>query len=99
LIIKFRGDSDLFYSLVLLAALQAAPATNVATTSQAQNKPDLATNAKDPNEKICKRMMVTGSVARQRKICHTRAEWDKLTEHARDDTAKLQEGANNVRSN
>jgi hypothetical protein len=34
--------------------------------------------ASDPNRKICKSQSTIGSLARTKKVCHTRAEWKAL---------------------
>ena len=39
--------------------------------------------AHDENEVVCKREDVTGSRLGGRKVCHTRLEWEQMTEDAR----------------
>ena len=39
-----------------------------------------STAAPDPNEKLCKRIDVTGSLARKERVCKTRAEWTRLAD-------------------
>ncbi|MDR6852776.1 hypothetical protein J2Y54_002296 [Sphingomonas sp. BE123] len=42
--------------------------------------PAPSTAAPDPNEKLCKRIDVTGSLARKERVCKTRAEWTRLAD-------------------
>jgi hypothetical protein len=39
---------------------------------------------KDPNQVVCRRQEVTGSLVRSTKVCRTRADWER----ARDDAQK-----------
>ena len=36
--------------------------------------------AKDPEERVCKRIEITGSIARKERVCKSRAEWMRLAE-------------------
>ncbi len=50
-----------------------------------------APKAKAKNERlICQTMQETGSLARQRRQCFTRAEWDRIAEAARARGQRLQ---------
>lgn len=45
------------------------------------------TQAKDdPNRLICRRMEDTGRLAGGRRVCLTRADWDRLAERSRNDS-------------
>jgi len=62
-------------SAALLFAAQIA-------TAQTSDRPEPRAKAK--NERlICHNMQETGSLARQRRQCFTRAEWDRIAEAAR----------------
>lgn len=54
-------------SIILAVAMQAAAAQP-------------ATPQRDPNERLCKRIDVTGSLARKERVCKTRAEWTRLAD-------------------
>ncbi len=57
--------------MLLFLLLQAAP---VAAATPVAN---------DPDKLICRREAVTGTHARRRKVCHTRADWNRMEETAR----------------
>jgi hypothetical protein len=58
----------MFVSILILAALQGASA-------------DASAPATDPSqEKVCKRIDITGSLARKERVCKTRAEWERLAQ-------------------
>ena len=57
-----------FCSLVLGAALIAAPAQASGGTSEA---------SADQEELVCKKVLETGSLVRKTKVCLTRAQWEK----------------------
>lgn len=70
---------------ILIIAAMAA--TVVAIPVAAQDPPAAQAQAKaDPaTEVVCRRVEETGSlVKKKKKICHTRAEWDKLATMSRD---------------
>lgn len=70
---------------ILLIAAMAA--TAVTARAVAQDKPAAQAQATtDPAAQlICKRVEETGSlVKKKKKICHTRADWDKLATMSRD---------------
>lgn len=54
-----------------------------------------AATAPLPQDKlICRRMPITGSAFRTNRVCHTKAEWEKLRDDARRDTEYLQQPKN-----
>jgi hypothetical protein len=57
----------LFVSLALVGAVVVATQANAETAA--------SSDAKDPNEVVCKRVYPTGSRTRATKVCATRAEW------------------------
>lgn len=63
--------------MLLFLLLQAAP---IAAASLA---------ADDPNKLICRREAVLGTHARRRKVCHTRVEWKRMAETARNAANEL----------
>lgn len=70
---------------ILLGAAMAA--TAVATPTAAQDKPAVQAQAStDPAaEVVCRRVEETGQlVKKKKKVCHTRAEWDRLAAMSRD---------------
>lgn len=68
---------------LLLSAAQAAPPATAATPAAA---------ASDEGSRIkCRKIPVTGSLARFTRECRTVAEWDKLDEGHREDATKIQE--------
>ncbi len=53
----------------------------LAAAAMQATTPTPATPAKDPgSERVCKRIEVTGSIARKERVCKTRAEWTRLAE-------------------
>ena len=66
----------------LFFSVQAAPVVTNVTPVEPQE-------AKDSNERICKRTAVIGSRMKKR-VCATRAEWDALAEESRYKAANLQ---------
>jgi hypothetical protein len=57
-------------------------ATNMAAAAQTSDQAEPRTKAKR-ERLICQTMQETGSLARQRRQCFTRAEWDRIAEAAR----------------
>ena len=50
-----------------------------------------ANQASDPADKIiCRRYLETGSLVISTKVCHTRREWTRLRDEARQDTEAMQ---------
>ncbi len=47
----------------------------------------------DPNERICEKMIVTGSRLASKKVCMTRAEWDERRRSDRDAIERAQRAA------
>ncbi|GAA3997603.1 hypothetical protein [Sphingomonas humi] len=71
-------------SIVASLLLAAAQAGSPATTS--------ATPPADPSMQVkCRRLPVTGSLARYTKECRTLAEWAKLDEGNRESATKIQD--------
>ena len=53
-----------------------------------------------PQDKIiCRRYLETGSLVKSTKVCHTRAEWTRLSENARRDAEDISTARNGVNSN
>jgi hypothetical protein len=81
--------------LSLAAMLIAQPvfaADKPASRQQASNSKD------DPNKIICRKYKVTGSLIDTKRVCHTRADWKRLTQEARRTTEDIQDmrgGQNN----
>ena len=65
--------------LVLPAVVTAAdePAAKINTKTQAKD---------DPNRLICRRMEDTGRLAGGRRVCYTKADWDRLAERTRNES-------------
>ncbi len=53
-----------------------ATAALIAQAAVAQNAPSAKAKAIDPDKLVCHREEVTGSLAANRRTCHTRAEWE-----------------------
>jgi hypothetical protein len=68
-------------TLFLLAATGFAGAASAQTPSQPDPK-------QDPSKVVCKKQPKTGTRMVDR-ICHTRAEWDQITEQNRRDAAEM----------
>src|SRR5687768_11611037 len=66
-------------------ALIAAPVA-AADTASAQAR-------YDPNERICEKMIVTGSRLASKKVCMTRAQWDERRRGDRDAIERAQRAA------
>lgn len=60
-------------NLVIVAALAAAP-----VPQKAASKPPAS-----PDKLICRRIEETGSLVRAVRVCHTRSEWNALTDAGR----------------
>ena len=71
----------MFVLAVVLALAAAAPAQTIA---------EPATNATDPNEKICENMAQIGSRLAKKRVCATRAEWADRRLQDRQDAEKIQ---------
>jgi hypothetical protein len=67
-------------------ALIAAPVA-AADTASAQ------AGGYDPNERICEKMIVTGSRLASKKVCMTRAQWDERRRDDRDSIERAQRAA------
>ena len=73
-------------SVAAVVALLAGEAVIAAQSTASAERP-----AKAKNERlICQSMQETGSLARQRRQCFTRAEWDRIAEAARARGQRLQ---------
>ncbi len=75
-------------ALCLTAATLGLVAVPAAVTAAQQPAPAKQPQAKaDPNQRvICRRMEDTGSLARSRRVCYTKADWDRLAERSRNDS-------------
>lgn len=70
--------------ILIIAAMAAA---SVAAPSVAQDKPAVQAQAPaDPaSDLVCRRIEETGQlVKKKKKVCHTRAEWDRIAAMSRD---------------
>lgn len=76
--------------MILTALLLLAAQSADADAASAPAKP-----AVDPNRRICRREMVTGSNM-SRAVCHTRAEWDAIA-RSNSDAAERLRGPQGVR--
>jgi len=68
------------------ADVVAAETTKVAVASVASEDEVVVADAEaveDPDEIICRKDKLTGSNVRTKKVCGTRAEWDKMYENSR----------------
>lgn len=72
--------------LVALAAEAAGPAAE-ATPATAENKV------------ICRSYLVTGSLVAKRKVCHTKREWARTEQNAKDETSRMTAGIVPERTN
>lgn len=79
-----------FIALSLFGAQQASPTAPAASPAPASPAAPAAAAvaavpaaATDPaNEQVCRRQPIQGS-RRSERVCHTRAQWDMIREHAR----------------
>ncbi|SFP22182.1 hypothetical protein [Qipengyuania nanhaisediminis] len=69
------------------------PPAAVAQPSAAQStaKTDSETGASDTEEVVCRRIKVTGSRVRKKRICMTVAQWEDHGRMSRDGATKMQE--------
>lgn len=66
---------------VLIGVLASAfPLAAVAAQSEASPSPATPAPGAPGEEMICKKELEVGSLVRKRKQCHTKAEWEKITE-------------------
>lgn len=72
--------NDVIGTSALFVAMMLSEAATTATPTAAAN----------PDEKIiCRRQLETGSWVKAKKICHTRAEWARLSDLGRRDAEDL----------
>ncbi|MDB5421487.1 MAG: hypothetical protein JWR59_1434 [Brevundimonas sp.] len=76
-----------FIALALFGTQQASPTAPAASPAPASPiapaAPAATTAVTDPaNEQVCRRQPIEGS-RRSERVCHTRAQWDVIREHAR----------------
>lgn len=81
---------------VFAAFMIGAPAlADSAATTAATGASTTTTTAKDappdPNERVCKRVEVTGSRIPGARECHTRREWAEMSDEGRDATTQSQQ--------
>lgn len=67
-----------------------APAAAQVSTQGASDTAQTSPTA-GQERRICRRMPETGSLARRRRQCYTRAEWDRIAEAARLNGQRLQD--------
>lgn len=65
---------------LLLALMLSAPTLTPGTATADGDKPPKV---------ICKTHVVSGSFLRKRRVCWTRAEWNRITEYQRDEARDL----------
>ena len=68
------------------------PATTVPATTDTTTQTPPAASTPDPNETICKREKMTGSLIGD-KVCMTRKEWDEQAADAKKETEHMQSGS------
>lgn len=74
-------------ALCLTAAILGLVAVPAAVTVAAEPTATKQPKAKnDPARLICRRMEDTGSLAKARRVCMTKADWDQLAERTRRDS-------------
>jgi hypothetical protein len=72
-----------------LAAI-AVLALSIGVPALAESTSSVSSKARDPNEKVCEKIVVTGSRLNVRKVCATRAEWAERRLRAQQDIDKSQ---------
>lgn len=72
------------WSLVALLQVAGAPAEKAVAPVLAED------------EKICRRIPVTGSLVRKERMCHTRAEWERMAEAGNRDARFITSGPTGV---
>ncbi|HYZ49136.1 MAG TPA: hypothetical protein VE567_09620 [Sphingomonas sp.] len=77
-------------TLVVAMLLQAAAPAAAQTPIQVAQAQPAKQKANDPNQVICKRKLRAGSLAAFEKRCHTRAEWQRLSDEERENWGELQ---------
>jgi hypothetical protein len=77
--IQRSGEIDMI-GLVLVAVMSAQAAPSVTATSPAL----------DPNKRICKTIKTTGSRLGGKRLCATRAEWDRIERETQEDVRAAQ---------
>lgn len=75
----------------LVVALLAAPAY---LSAAAAEPTDESTTAAKTEKKICRKDRATGSLVRVRRICMSKAEWDKVHSDTRNDVEDIQRRGN-----
>ncbi|MDO9487813.1 MAG: hypothetical protein Q7J32_05520 [Sphingomonadaceae bacterium] len=73
-----RNETLMIFSVA--ASLLAVPA--VAQTAAPAQPQTAAVDDKD--KVVCRREVETGSIAKRKKICHTKREWEALAQRTRD---------------
>ena len=70
---------------ILIIAAMAATALATATVAQEKPAVQAQVQADAASELVCRRVEETGQlVKKKKKVCHTRAEWDRLAAMSRD---------------
>lgn len=82
--------SHSLFALAGAALLLEVPAGAQASSEPRPNVAQTAT-ADGQERRICRRIQETGSLARRRRQCYTRAEWDRIAEAARQNGQRLQD--------
>lgn len=76
----------------LIIVTAAAPVLLFAAAVQAQTSPAPGDNATQAERRICRAMARPGSLAGSRRVCMTRAEWDRAAETARRESEEMVAG-------
>lgn len=75
-----------FVGAASVALLFALPASSAGAQSGSAAGDGQRPRAQDSERRICRSEVETGSLARRRRRCFTRAEWDQLARAARENT-------------
>lgn len=79
-----------------LAVALLAAATPAATPAA---RPTLVTPAQPPEKLTCRRYTQIGSLVKSKRVCHTKADWERIADGARRNTAELQDARNGTNGN
>ena len=77
----------------ILALVAAVAGALIAAPVAAADTAPAQAGGYDPNERICEKMIVTGSRLTSKKVCMTRAQWDERRRDDRDSIERAQRAA------
>jgi predicted secreted protein len=85
------GEGIMFVRGLLVSSVLCLTSLPASAAVPAPAKPAAPAGRADPNQIICRREQVTGSLVQTRKICLTRADWAARSRNAREASEQAQQ--------